>query len=114
MTGPAAVASCSFGGLKLGHGFERVEFVPPRKSEKRLLARVPVREISLQDALNGARRVFRDDVAIKFAAERGVRPEAAADEDVIALYRIGILVRLHLAGEQADLGDEMLGARVMA
>ena len=61
-----------------------------------------------------ARRVLRRDVAIELAAERGVRPEAAADQNVIALDRIVVLARLNLAGEQADLADEMLRAGVMA
>ena len=56
----------------------------------------------------------RLDVAIELAAERGVRPEAAADQDVIALDRVAVLGDLHLAGEQADLADIVLRAGVMA
>ena len=59
------------------------------------------------------RHLFRDDIAIELAPERGVGPEAAADRDVIALDRVGVLVGLHLAGEKADLRDEMLRAGVM-
>ena len=54
------------------------------------------------------------DVAIKLAADRSVRTEAAADENVIALDRIVVLVRLHLAGQQPDFGYEVLRAGMMA
>ena len=73
-----------------------------------------MREIGLQDALDRLRRILRLHVAVKLAAERGVWSEAAADQDVIALDRIGVLAVLHLAGQQADLGHEMLRAGMMA
>ena len=73
-----------------------------------------MREIALQHALDGARRILGLDVAIDLAAERGVRPETAADIDVIALDRIGVLADLDLAGEQADIADVMLRAGMMA
>ena len=56
----------------------------------------------------------RLDVAIEFAAERGIGAEAAADQDVIALDRVALLGLLHLAGEQPDFADEMLRAGMMA
>ena len=56
-----------------------------------------MRQISLQNALDDARRVFGHNVAIEFAAERGVRTEAAADQNVIALDGIVVFVRLDLA-----------------
>ena len=43
-----------------------------------------------------------------------MRAEAAADQHVIALDRIGVVVGLHLAGDEADLADRMLRAGVMA
>ena len=93
---------------------ERVDLVPAREGDEAFLARGAVREIGLEDALDRLRRVLRLDVAIKLAPERGIGPEAAADQHVIALDRVGLLVLLHLAGEQADLGDEMLRAGMMA
>ena len=51
---------------------------------------------------------------IELAPERGVGSEAAADQDVITLDRIGVLAVLHLAGQKADLGHEMLRAGMMA
>src|SRR4029077_8798415 len=97
MTGSGAAASCSCGGLALGHCFQRFDLVAPRKGEEALLARSAVREIGLEDALDGARHLFRDDIAIEFAPQRSVGSEAAADRDVIALDRVGIRVGLHLA-----------------
>ena len=60
------------------------------------------------------RRVFGFDVAIKLAAERGIRAETAADKDVIALDLIAVLGHLHLAADQADIADVMLRAGMRA
>src|SRR5262249_2827743 len=57
---------------------------------------------------------FGDNVAIEFAAERGVWAEAAANENVIPLDRIVVFVRLDLAGEQSDLRHKMLRAGMVA
>ena len=110
----AAAASCSFGCLQFGHRFERLDVMTMREGKKRLVARRPVREIGFEDSLDGLRRGFRDNVTKQFAPERGIRPEAAADENVIALNGVVILVLLHLAGEQSDFGYEMLRAGMMA
>src|SRR5215471_7564711 len=85
-----------------------------REDEKRFLRRSAMRQISFQNALDDARRVFGDNVAIEFAAERGVWAEAAADENVIPLDRIVVFVRLDLAGEQSDLRHKMLRAGMVA
>src|SRR5271163_1437609 len=98
--GSAAAAIRSFGGLKLGHCFERIDFVPAREGEERFLRRGAVRNISVENARDGARRLFGDDVPVKLAAERRVRTEAAANQDVITLKRIVVFVHLDLAGEQ--------------
>src|ERR1700733_5763851 len=113
MTGSAA-APYSFGGPRVAHGFERVDLMPARKIEEILFAAFAMREIGLEDAADGARHVGGDDVAVKLAAERRVRAKAAADKDVIALDRIGVLVRQHLARQQSDFRNVMLRARVMA
>ena len=73
-----------------------------------------MREIGFEDALDVLRRGLRFDVAVKFAAERGVRAEATADQHVIALDRVALLVFLNRTVEQADLGREMLRAGMMA
>ncbi len=91
--------------------FERVDLVAAREGEEALLRRRAMREIGLEHALDRARRVLRLDVAIELAAERRLRAEAAADQHVIALDRIGVLVHLHLAGEQADLADRNAARR---
>src|SRR5580700_130115 len=85
-----------------------------REREETFLRRGAVGNVGLEDALDGLRRVLRLDVAVDLAAERRVRPETAADEHVIALDRVAVLADLHLAGEQADLADEVLGAGMVA
>src|ERR1700678_1349606 len=114
MTGSAVAASCSCNGLELGHSFQRVDLVPAREGKERLVGRGAVRKVSFENLLDGARRLFSDDVAINFAPERRVRPKAAADQNVIALDRVRLFVRLDFAGQEPDLGNEMLGARVVA
>ena len=84
------------------------------KTRNECLRRSAMRQIGFQNVFDDARCVFGDNVAIEFAAERGVRTEAAADQNVIALDRIVVFVRLDLAGEQTDLRDKMLGAGMMA
>src|SRR3984957_20529839 len=111
--GWAAAPMRSFGGLQLGHRLERIDFMAAREGEERFLRRGAVREIGFENARDGARRLVGDDVAIKLAAERRVRAEAAADKDVITLERIVVFVDLDLAGEQPDLGHEMLRAGMM-
>src|SRR5262249_62386424 len=76
--------------------------------------RGPVREIGLEHALDGRRRILGLDVAIELAAEHRIGAETAAGEDVIALDRVAVLGGRDLAGEQADLADEVLSAGVVA
>ena len=78
-----------------------------RESQERFIARRTVREIALQHALDGARGVRRLDVAIEIAGDAGLGAEAATDEDVKALDRIGLLTDIDLAGDQADIADVM-------
>src|SRR6202453_362198 len=113
MTGSAA-APCSFGGLQLAHGFQRVDLMPARKVEEILIAAGTMREIGLEDAADGARHLLGNDITVELAAERRVRAKSAADIDVITLDRIGLLVRLQFAREQPDLGDVVRRAGVMA
>src|SRR6185503_10516497 len=54
--------------------------MPARKGEEAFTGCGAMRQIGFQNALDGARRVGRLDVAVKFAAERGVGAEAAAVE----------------------------------
>ena len=58
-----------------------------------------MRQIGLEDAFDGSRRILGADVAEKLASERGVRAEAAADEHVITFDRFGLLIRLDFACE---------------
>src|SRR5262249_36082951 len=70
-------------------------------------------QIGLQDPLDCSRRVFRLHAQKKPAAERAIGPKTTADQDVIALDWISVIVLLNLAGQQADLRDEMLCTGMM-
>src|SRR5262245_48700323 len=96
----AALRSCC---LLLGHGLELVDVVPASERDETFLTRGTVLEIGLQDALDRPRRVIRLYVAINLATECGLRPEAAADQDVVPLNGITISARLHFAGQKPDL-----------
>src|SRR5258708_6783926 len=109
-----AAGSGSFADLRIEHFLQRRHVMPARKLEKTFVARHAMREITLEHALDGAWRIARLHVAVDLVAETGVRPEAAADMDVIALDRIGVLADIDLAGEQADIADVMLRAGMMA
>src|SRR4029079_15779403 len=71
-------------------------------------------QVRLEDSLDRLRRILGLHIAVKLTPERGVRPKTAADQHVITLDRIVVLVVLYLARQQADLGDVMLRAGVMA
>ena len=84
------------------------------KARKLSSRAVRLREIGLEHPLDRPRRVLGLDVAIDLAADRGLRAEAAADLDVIALDRVAVLGGLHLAGQQPDIADVMLRAGIRA
>src|SRR6266849_127511 len=66
--------------------------------------------LPLQRAYEGLRR---RDVAIDFLPDIGVRAEAASGIKVITLDRVVIASRRHLCGEQTNVADVMLRARMM-
>ena len=73
-----------------------------------------MREIGAQHARHGLRRFFRRNVLIEFARDRGVLGETAANEDVIAVDRVALVVHIDARAEQANVADVMLRAGVMA
>ena len=80
--------------------------MPASKRDETFVARRAVRQIGLQDALHGLRRILRLDVAIDFLTERGLRAETAADIDVIALDLRAVFGVLHLGREQRLVVEE--------
>ena len=64
--------------------------------------------------LDDLRRVLGLHVAIEFAADRGIRAEAAADKDVIAVDRIALFRHGDARADQADVADIVLRAGMMA
>ena len=65
--------------------------MPAGEGEEGLVGRGAMREIGLEHALDRARRVLGLHVAIDLARQRRLGPEAAADQDVVALDRVAVL-----------------------
>src|SRR5712691_2708610 len=104
----------SFRRLPCNQRLERVNVMTIREGEEALRRGSAVREIGPQDAFDRRRRVFGLHVAVKLAAEHGIGSEAAAGKDVVALDGIALFRGLHLASQQTDLADVVLGAGVVA
>src|SRR6516165_11157695 len=85
-----------------------------RERKESLVGRRAVGEIGLEHALDRARRIVGLQIAIDLAAALGVRPEAAADVDVIALDLIAVLRHKDLSADEADVADVVLRARIRA
>src|SRR5216684_2918472 len=73
-----------------------------------------MRQIHLQQLLDGLRRVLRPEVVIDLLPDIGIRAEASTGEKVIALYGVALLAVRHLGADQADIADVMLRAGMMA
>src|SRR5215813_8734486 len=84
-----------------------------REREERLVVGA-MREIGLEQALDGRRRVLRLHVAIDLPRQRRIGPEAATDMDVIALDGVAVVGACNLAGEEADVANVVLRAGMVA
>src|SRR4029077_10744997 len=111
--GRARGAAGSFDRLAFDERSQRVEVVPAGETKEAFLRRGAVRKIGLEHAFDEPRRVFGFDVVVDLRRDRRVRTEAAADVNVVALDRVALLGRWHLAGEQSDVADVVLRAGVM-
>src|SRR5580704_17114946 len=114
MPGSAAWWPASFDGLLREQRFKRVDFVPARECKEALVRGGAMAEIGLEHALDGLRRILRLDVAVNLAAAHGIRPEAAADSDVVTLDLVAVLGDLHLGAKEPDVADVMLPAGIGA
>src|SRR5215467_4492032 len=83
-----------------------------RELEERFVTRCAVFEITLEHALDKARRVPRLHITVDRAAQGGMRPETAADVNVIALDLL--LTLFDLASQQAYVANVVMRARMMA
>ena len=102
-------------GLRGKHFLQRLDLVAARESGEGFVRRSPAGDPALQHALDELRRVFGLHVAAELAADGGVRPEAAADIDVIALDGVALVGESETrAAEQPDVADIVLRAGVMA
>src|SRR6516225_1144698 len=108
----AGASAESFDRTSLEHGFQRVEFVAVCKRCERLPLRGPMREIGLEHALDGGRRVFSLDVAVDLPSESLVGTEAATDMDVVALDGVAVLRDRHPGAEKPDVADVVLSAGI--
>src|SRR5690348_16242663 len=72
-----------------------------------------MREVGLQQAFDGPRRVFGFDIAKDLGAARGMRAKTAAGINVIALHRVALLAGRDAGSKQADVADVMLGTGVV-
>src|SRR5471030_1115923 len=86
----------------------------PAECEKALLWRYTVRDIAFEHAFDGLRCILRLDVAIDLTAKHGIGTKAAADQDMVTLDCVAVGGRLHLASEQANFANVMLGTGMMA
>src|SRR5205823_12229883 len=73
-----------------------------------------MRDIRLEHALDGSRRILRLDVAVERAANTRLGTEPAADMDVIAVDRIAVVGDLDARADEADVPDVVLRAGVRA
>src|SRR5271156_3330142 len=69
-----------------------------------------MREIGLQQSLDGLRRVLGLDVVIDLLSDIGIRAKTAAREQMIAFDGVVALTDRHLGGDQPDIADVMLRA----
>src|SRR5207237_10123767 len=67
-----------------------------------------------QDALDRAWRVLGLHVIVNVAGKPRVWPEAAANQHVIAVDRVAVLVNGHAGGDQPDVADVVLCAGMTA
>src|SRR5262249_16108364 len=93
---------------------QRIDLVPAGESEEAFLRRDAVREIGLEHALDGLRRILGFDVVVDLRRDRRVWAETATDVNVVALDRVAIFGGLHFAAQQSHVTHLMLRAGVMA
>src|SRR5262245_42129044 len=95
----------------LDHGLQRADIVSPREGKERLGGAGPVRGIRLEDALDQPWAVLGPDVAIDFARDPGIRPEAATHVDMEAVDRVvAVGCHRHPTGDKAQVADIVLRA----
>ena len=85
-----------------------------REGQEGFIGRRAMGEIGLQQPLDRLRRVLGLEVVIDLLPDIGVRAEAAAGEQMIALDRVVVLADRHLRRDQADIADVMLRAGMVA
>ena len=71
-------------------------------------------DIGFQHTLDGARRVLGLHILEQFAAHRRVGAEPAADQQMIAIDGVAIIVDRNARADQADVADIVLRTGMMA
>src|SRR6476620_7021964 len=95
------------------HRLQCFRLMPLAEHEERFVA-FAVREVTFQNALDRARRILCLHVLVYLATEPRLRAEAAADQHVITVDRVAVLVDGDARGEQSYVADVMLRAGMMA
>src|SRR5215472_4559570 len=108
----AAEGSASFDCLRSENTFQVFNLVTAREREESFVTRCAVCEVTLEHALDNTRRVLRFHIAVDLAAQGGMRPETAADVNVVALDLL--LTLFDLASQQTYVANVVLRARMMA
>src|SRR5579863_6447133 len=85
-----------------------------RESQEGFVLRGAAGQIGLEQTLDGGRYIGRLDFTMDLARQRGVGPEAAAHQNVVALDLLAVLGLLHFASQQPDVADIVLRAGMMA
>src|SRR5271163_522429 len=83
------------------------------ESEKGLFGGRAMRQIGLQQLLDGFWRILRLEVVIDLLSHFGIGTKTSAREQMIALDGV-LLANRYLGGDQADIADVMLGAGMVA
>ncbi len=81
-----------------------------READKGFVRVRPVLSIGAQNFRHHFRRLFRFHILIKLGGNAGVFRKAAADENVIALDRVALVIHRHARADQSDVADVMLRA----
>ena len=89
---------------------EGVDIGPLRKIEETLDLRRAVGEICLQNTLDSLRCIRCLHVTKQFARDGGIGPKPAADQQMIAIDGIALIIDRDARADQPDIADVVLCA----
>ena len=95
------------------HSLQGIDIVAAGKIDERLIVGRSIGDERLQDLLHNLWRLVSLDVLIKFARDRSIYAISPANEDVIAVDGVSVVVHGHPRANQSYVADVMLRAGVM-